>query len=92
MYPIDHRSGPTPRVLTPREAEILALIGSGKTTKEIATCLSVSPETISSHRKQLCRKLRLHTTAALAAFGASIQRSLPNYPAKGIADWASDES
>ena len=92
MYHPHRRSGLAASALTPREAEILALIGSGKTTKEIATCLSVSPETISSHRKQLCRKLRLHTTAALVAFGASIHLSPQNYPAKGIADLAPDES
>ena len=92
MYHSDGRRASASMGLTPREAEILALIGSGKTTKEIATCLCVSAETISSHRKQLCRKLRLHNTAALAAFGASIQLSPPNYPVKGIAEWASDGS
>lgn len=45
--------------LTPREKEILTLIGTGKTTKEIADVLFISEMTIGTHRKNICRKLNL---------------------------------
>lgn len=45
--------------LSPREKEILNLIGSGKTTKEIADKLCLSEMTVSTHRKNICRKLNL---------------------------------
>ena len=56
--------------LTQREQEILALIGKGRTSVQIAQELFISLHTVSAHRKNLCRKLQLHTTAALASFGA----------------------
>jgi len=59
-------NGPS-RVLTGRESEILRLIGSGYTTKEIATILHIAPGTVSEHRKHISRKLDLHSTASLIA-------------------------
>jgi DNA-binding CsgD family transcriptional regulator len=56
--------------LTPREQQILNLIGEGKTTKEIATTLNLSTETVGNHRKALCRKLDAHSTAALVCRAA----------------------
>jgi DNA-binding CsgD family transcriptional regulator len=59
--------------LTPREQEVLGLIGKGKTTKEIAGILNLSTGTIGNHRKGICRKLDTHSTAELvyrAAVGA----------------------
>lgn len=61
--------------LTSREADVPTLIGRGKTTKEIAALLSISVQTVGNHRKQICRKLDLHSTAEIAAYGAG--RSLP---------------
>ena len=58
--------------LTCREREVLELIGTGMVTKEIAERLGLSAETIGNHRKKLCRKLDLHSTAELAALGATI--------------------
>jgi|GEM_PF-1433138 DNA-binding CsgD family transcriptional regulator len=58
--------------LTCREAEVLALIGCGKTTKEIASLLRISAQTVSNHRKQVCRKLNLHSTVEIAAHAARI--------------------
>ena len=51
--------------LTKSEAAILRLIGEGKTTKEIAALLKLSPNTISAHRRSICRKLDVHSTAEL---------------------------
>jgi DNA-binding CsgD family transcriptional regulator len=58
--------------LTHREREVLTLIGEGQTTKEIAIQLKISQETIGNHRKSICRKLDAHSTAKLAAYGATL--------------------
>jgi DNA-binding CsgD family transcriptional regulator len=52
-------------VLTTKEREIMNLLGQGKTSKEIAAALKLKPATIASHRKNLCRKLNVHSTAEL---------------------------
>jgi DNA-binding CsgD family transcriptional regulator len=54
--------------LTPREKQILDIIAAGKTTKQIAEELSVSTSTVGNHRKHICKKLDLHSTAELVAF------------------------
>lgn len=46
-------------ILTPREIEVLALMGEGRRIKEIATMLSRSPKTIESHKEGIGRKLRV---------------------------------
>jgi DNA-binding CsgD family transcriptional regulator len=54
--------------LTPREKQILDIIAEGKTTKQIAEDLRVSTSTVGNHRKHICKKLDLHSTAELVAF------------------------
>lgn len=49
------------RKLTPRELEILSLIGQAEPSKEIATLLGVSQRTIEAHRNRLFHKLKLHS-------------------------------
>lgn len=44
-------------VLTPRELEVLCLIGQGLATKDIAKLLHRSPHTIEVHRRSIGRKL-----------------------------------
>lgn len=51
--------------LTPRELQVFGCLGQGKTSKEIATVLGISLQTVRSHRKGICRKLRLHSSAEL---------------------------
>jgi DNA-binding NarL/FixJ family response regulator len=48
--------------LTPREAEIFALIGEGLTSKEIASRLDLSEHTVQAHRKRMARKLGTNGT------------------------------
>ena len=55
-------------LLTRREAQVLKLIGEARTNKEISQLLGVSIETIASHRKNICKKLNLHSTASLVAY------------------------
>ena len=54
--------------LTDREREVLQLIAEGKTNKEIATLLSVSVNTVETHRKHVMEKLDLHNTAEIVRF------------------------
>jgi len=50
-----------PPDLTPRQREILDLIAAGLTTAEVATELTLSPETIRNHLRNASRELRAHT-------------------------------
>ena len=47
--------------LTPRQHEILGLIASGLSTAEIATQLTISPETVRNHLRSLFSELHVHT-------------------------------
>jgi DNA-binding NarL/FixJ family response regulator len=55
-------------VLTPREREVIQLVAEGRTTKEIATALSLSVKTAETHRTNLMRKLDLHSVADLTLY------------------------
>jgi|JI10StandDraft_1071094.scaffolds.fasta_scaffold69613_3 DNA-binding CsgD family transcriptional regulator len=50
-------------IITPREGEVLKLIQDGLTTPQIAQQLSLSINTIESHRKKLYRKLGVSRVA-----------------------------
>jgi two-component system response regulator NreC len=54
--------------LTPREIEVLRLIGLGHTSVEIARKLHLSPRTIETHRTRIHRKLGLSTRAELVRY------------------------
>jgi len=61
-------AGPYPLSLTRREREILASIGSGRTTRQTASELGISARTVENLQGTLFRKLRVHSrTAALIA-------------------------
>lgn len=48
-------------LLTGREREVLQMVAEGKTNKDIANTLNLSPHTIDSHRKAILQKLNLHS-------------------------------
>lgn len=54
--------------LTPAERRILRLIADDKTSKEIASLLNVSPNTVDNHRANICEKLGLRGTHSLLKF------------------------
>ncbi|MEO0574063.1 MAG: response regulator transcription factor [Pseudomonadota bacterium] len=54
--------------LTDRELEVLKRIAEGKKTREIAAELFLSDKTIETHRRQIGRKLDLHSVAELTKF------------------------
>jgi DNA-binding NarL/FixJ family response regulator len=51
--------------LSPREIEVLRLVGQGKSTREIADALNRSVKTIETHKQALKTKLGADTPAAL---------------------------
>lgn len=55
-------------LLTTREKEVLQLLAEGKTNKEVATLLDVSPYTVESHRTNLMQKLNVHNTAEIVLY------------------------
>src|SRR5882672_6585387 len=60
--------GPPHETLSDREFEVLRLIASGKTVKEIADLLSLSDKTISTYRARLLEKMRMKTNAELTHY------------------------
>lgn len=53
------------RVLSDYETRILSMIGESKTDDEIATVLAISPATVQSRRRDIMRKLDIHSTPKL---------------------------
>ena len=56
------------RELGRREAQVLRLVAVGRTSKEIARNLDISPSTVEVHRRNIMRKLGLHKAADLTRF------------------------
>jgi DNA-binding NarL/FixJ family response regulator len=62
--------GPAPadaalQPLTMRERDVLAGVALGRTNKEIAATLGISPRTVETHRESLMRKTGVRTVAGL---------------------------
>jgi DNA-binding NarL/FixJ family response regulator len=55
-------------LLTPRERELVQLLAEGKTTKEIAAILNLSPHTVETHRSNVLRKLNLNSLPELILY------------------------
>ncbi|WP_144023225.1 response regulator transcription factor, partial [Brevirhabdus pacifica] len=60
---------PAPQ-LTRREAQVLAMVRQGLTTKQIARRLGISPKTVEFHRGHLIRKYDVRNSVELAAKAA----------------------
>ncbi len=58
----------SPRGLTQREADVLALLAEGHSNKEIAARLGASIRTVETHRLHLRRKLHIEGRAALVKY------------------------
>ena len=55
-------------LLTDREKEILQLLAEGKSNKEVATLLNLSPYTVETHRTHIMQKLDLHSSVDLVLY------------------------
>lgn len=58
--------------LTPRERQVLQLIGEGRTNQEIAEKLGLSVHTVQTHRVHIMNKLGLHNRAQLVSYAARL--------------------
>jgi DNA-binding NarL/FixJ family response regulator len=55
-------------ILSQREKEILTCVVKGQTNKEIAQSLFLSTHTVITHRRNIVRKLEIHSTAGLTIY------------------------
>jgi DNA-binding NarL/FixJ family response regulator len=55
-------------ILSDREYQVMCLIASGKTVKEIAEALSLSVKTISTHRSRILRKMAMKNNSQLTHY------------------------
>ena len=55
-------------LLSRRECEILKLIASGKSTKQMAQQMNISETTVGTHRMRIMQKLNMHKTADLVRY------------------------
>jgi DNA-binding NarL/FixJ family response regulator len=56
------------KVLTPRQREVVQLLAEGKSMKEAASLLKVTPRTVAFHKYHIMEELNLATTAELIQF------------------------
>lgn len=61
----ENTAGPS---LTERERQVLELVVEGKSNKEIARMLVISPKTVSVHRSNIMSKLGVHNSVELVRF------------------------
>jgi DNA-binding NarL/FixJ family response regulator len=61
----DRKSGPG---LTPRQREVLQLLAEGRSMKEIASVLGLTPRTVAFHKYQMMEQLKVKSTAELIQY------------------------
>ena len=64
---------PAHELLSDREFQVLLMIASGKTVKDIADELALSVKTVSTHRARILEKTGLRTTAELIRYALKAQ-------------------
>ena len=62
------RGVPANASLSPRQVEVLRLIAAGRSSKEIARELGLATRTVETHRREIIRKLDLHSVAELVKY------------------------
>lgn len=62
------RDGADTLALSPREREVVRLLAVGKSSKEIARTLGISPQTVDTHRRRLMRKLKVRCAAEVVRY------------------------
>ena len=60
--------------MTQREREVIALIASGMSNKEIGQRLTIAPDTVKSHVRNVMDKLALHSRLQIAAYAHGYER------------------
>jgi DNA-binding CsgD family transcriptional regulator len=54
--------------LSARERDVFQMLADGKSSKEIASSLGISPKTVETHKCNLMRKLDIHNKAHLVHY------------------------
>jgi len=72
------------KLITPREDDVLKLIGEGFSTRRIADLLNISINTVQTHRRSLLKKFNAANSAQL------IQKSML-HGLKGSSGWYENE-
>lgn len=62
------RQGELKAALSPRQREVLQLLTEGKSTKEVAAVLNISPRTAEFHKYRIMEQLKLKTSAELIQY------------------------
>ena len=65
------RGQPGRGALTSRQREVVSLIAEGRTMKEVAAALGLSPRTVETHKYQVMQALGFQTTADLIRYASS---------------------
>lgn len=59
--------------LTTREREVVQLLSEGKSSREVASVLSISVKTAETHRANIMRKLEIHSVSELVRYAVRNQ-------------------
>jgi two-component system invasion response regulator UvrY len=62
------KAGPPHETLSDREYEVMRLLGAGKSLKDIAAGLSLSPKTVSTYRSRVLEKMGFHSNADIVRY------------------------
>ena len=54
--------------LTPRQREVLQLLAEGRTMKEVASLLSLTPRTVAFHKYRIMEQLKIKSSAELVQY------------------------
>ena len=65
------------KTLTPRQREVVQLLAEGKSMKEVASVLNVTPRTVAFHKYRVMEELSLKTTAELIQFAIKSRILVP---------------
>lgn len=68
---MNQRIGNTTATLSEREQQILRLVASGMSSQEIAQSLAIASGTVDVHRRNIMRKLDLHSAVELTRYAIS---------------------
>ena len=69
----DNRGKPLHETLSDREYQVMWMIASGKTVRQIADELYLSPNTVSTHRTRILRKMSMKSNAELMHYAIAHQ-------------------
>jgi DNA-binding NarL/FixJ family response regulator len=73
----DPRPKARTKTLTPRQREVVQLLAEGKSMKEVASVLNVTPRTVAFHKYRVMEELNLKTTADLIQFAIKSRILVP---------------